>query len=188
MVALAMAHELERQGQSVAFLGILDTQPHFDVYSGDILSGTEEMLAYIRSDRKQDFLRLPDKERTALEAHLRALPQEKRVDYAIRWAKERDLLSEEEARSSMEMLKVGYALDKAGAIFMRDHENQPVQAPVYAWWTTNTLQRHGKGPVDWSNYTTGPVTVGIVPGDHTEAVQSLQVHQRISEILSGLST
>ena len=48
------------------------------------------------------------------------------------------------------------------------------------------LQFHGKGPVDWSDYTTGMVTVDSVAGDHMEAVQSIQVHQRISEILSGL--
>ena len=40
--------------------------------------------------------------------------------------------------------------------------------------------------VDWSDYTTGMVTVDSVAGDHMEAVQSIQVHQRISEILSGL--
>lgn len=188
VIALAMAHELEQQGESVAFLGILDTQPQVEIYSRETLSGTEEMLAYIRSDRREDFLRIAEEERSGLQMHLHALPDDERVDYAIRWAKERDLLSEEEAHSSMEMLKVGYALDKAGAIFLREHTNQRLQAPVYAWWTTNTLQRHGKAPIDWSDYTTGTVTVDTVAGDHMEAVQSIQVHQRISEILSGLST
>lgn len=186
VIALAMAHELEQQGESVAFLGILDTQPQVEIYSREALSDTEEMLAYIRSDRREDFLHIAEEERSSLQMHLKALPDDERIDYAIRWAKERDWLSEEEAHSSMDMLKVGYALDKAGAVFMREHTNQHLQAPVYAWWTTTTLQRHGKGPVDWSDYTTGTVTVDTVAGDHMEAVHSIQVHQRISEILSGL--
>jgi len=186
VIALAMAHELEQQGESVAFLGILDTQPQVEIYSREALSDTEEMLAYIRSDRRDDFLRMTEEERSSLQMHLEALPDDERIDYAIRWAKERDWFSEEEARSSMDMLKVGYALDKAGAVFMREHTNQHLQAPVHAWWTTTTLQRHGKGPVDWSDYTTGTVTVDTVAGDHMEAVHSIQVHQRINEILSGL--
>ena len=186
VIALAMAHELERQGESVAFLGILDTQPHIEMYSKEILSGTDEMLTYIQSDRREDFLHMPDVERAVLQKHLQGLSNDERVDYAIRWAKEKHLLSEEEAHSSMDMLKVGYALEKTCSIFMHEHTNQHLKAPVYAWWTTTTLQRHGKGPVEWSDYTTGMVTVDTVVGDHMEAVQSIQVHQRISEILSSL--
>ncbi len=187
VIALAMAHELEQQGESIAFLGILDTQPQVDIYSREDLSGTDEMLAYIRSDRREDFLRITEEERSAFHMVLNALPDDERVDYAIRWAKERDWLSEEEAHSSMEMLKVGYALDKAGAVFMREHGNRSLEAPIHVWWTTNTLQRHGKGPVDWSDFTTGTVAVDTVAGDHMDAVHSIQVHQRISEILSGVS-
>ena len=139
VIALAMAHELERQGESVAFLGILDTHPQVETYSREDLPETDEMLAYIRSDRKQDFLRIPDVERTVLQRHLQSLSNEERVDYAIRWAKDKHLLSEEEAHSSMDMLKVGYALGKACAAFMGEQTNQHLQAPVYAWWTTDTL-------------------------------------------------
>ena len=187
VIALAMAHELERQGESIAFLGILDTQPQVETYSREDLSETDEMLAYVRSDRQEDFLSIAQEERSAFHMQLNALPDAERVDYAIRWAKERDLLSEEEAHSSMEMLKVGYALDKAGAVFMREHANRRLEAPIYAWWTTKTLQRHGEGPIDWSGYTTGTVIVDTVGGDHMDAVHSIQVYQRISEILSGVS-
>ena len=63
VIALAMAHELERQGESAAFLGILDTQSHLETYSRDLLSDTDEMLAYIRSDRKAEFF-VPARGRT----------------------------------------------------------------------------------------------------------------------------
>ena len=181
-----MAHELGRQGESVAFLGILDTQPHVEIYSRDVLSGTDEMLAYIRSDRREDFLRIPEEERAALQSHLQTLSDDERVDYAIRWAKDKHFLSEEEAHSSMEMLKVGYALDKAGALFLRECVKEPVRAPVYAWWTTRTLPRNGHAPIEWRRYTKGTVQEHTIIGDHTDAVQSIQVHQKIDEILGQL--
>lgn len=40
--------------------------------------------------------------------------------------------------------------------------------------------------MDWSQYTTGVVSVETVIGDHMDAVQSIQVHQQIGEILSRL--
>ena len=40
--------------------------------------------------------------------------------------------------------------------------------------------------MDWSLYTTGAVSVETVVGDHMDAVQSIQIHQQIGEILSGL--
>ncbi len=186
VIALAMAHELERQGESIAFLGILDTQPQVDIYSCEDLSETDEMLAYIRSDRREDFLRMPEEERSGFHAHLNALPDEERIDYAIRWAKERDWLSEEEAHASIDMLRLGYVLDKNGTVFLREHANRSLEAPIHVWWTTNTLQRYGKGPIDWSDFTTGTVAVGTLAGDHMDAVHSIHVHQRISEILSGV--
>lgn len=186
VIALAMAHELERQGESVAFLGILDTQPRVEVYSRDVLSDTDEMLAYIRSDRREDFLRIAEEERSALERHLQGLPDDERVDYAIRWAKDKHLLSEEEAHSSMEMLKLGYALDKAGALFMREYANQRIEAPVHAWWSSKTLHRVGSAPIEWRMYTTGLVEQYTVIGEHSDVVQSIQVHQKIDEILSRL--
>ncbi len=186
VIALAMAHELERQGESIAFLGILDTQPQVDIYSCEDLSETDEMLAYIRSDRREDFLRMPEEERSGFHAHLNALPDEERIDYAIRWAKERDWLSEEEAHASIDMLRLGYVLDKNGTMFLREHANRSLEAPIHVWWTTNTLQRYGKGPIDWSDFTTGTVAVGTLAGDHMDAVHSIHVHQRISEILSGV--
>jgi hypothetical protein len=42
--------------------------------------------------------------------------------------------------------------------------------------------------MDWSRYTAaGPVTVDCIAGDHMDAVQCIQVHQRISDILMNRS-
>ncbi|MEO8339295.1 MAG: hypothetical protein ABI604_06185, partial [Nitrospirota bacterium] len=135
---------------------------------------------------EEAFNSISERERDALQQELIRLSEDERLEYAIRWAQERSFLSFEEANASIGVLKLGYALAKEAALFMNVSRAQPVDAPISVWWTTNTLQRHGKEPVDWSAYTTGPVTVDTVAGDHMEAVQSIQVHQRISEILSGL--
>jgi hypothetical protein len=74
------------------------------------------------------------------------------------------------------------------ALLVHAYRSRPVQAPIDVWWTTKTLHRHGSGPIDWRLCTSGSVTEYTVAGDHTEAVQRIQVHQRIGEILDGLHT
>jgi len=181
-IALAVAKLLERQGQSVAFLGILDTQPQ--TTSESTGSVGEELDHYVRGDRKEEFLALPDAERQALKEKLERLGEEDRVKYAIRWARDRKLLSREESDASVAVLKAGYVLDRETVGILRTAVQDPLRAPIHAWWTSATLNKHGKAPVDWTLYTKGTVEIGTILGEHADAVRSIQAHQRISEILA----
>ncbi len=174
----------ERRGEAVGFLGLLDTQPHMAVYAKDDPMPVDELTAYIRRDSRSAFNSIPEREREALRQRIACLSEDERMEHAIRWAHERNFLSSEEADSSIGALKLGHSLAKEAARFMRASQADPIRAPIYAWWTTQTLERHGTGPVNWSHYTTGRVSVEKVIGDHMDAVQSIQVHQRITDILA----
>ena len=67
---------------------------------------------------------------------------------------------------------------------LQAYRKTPVRAPIHAWWTSATLSKHRKAPVDWTQYTRGNVEVGTILGEHTDAVQGIKVHQRINEILT----
>jgi thioesterase domain-containing protein len=181
-IALAVGRLLERQGQSLAFLGILDTQPHAALAS--TASVGEELHHYIQGDRKEAFLALPVAERQALMDELAQLGEEDRIEHAVRWAQDRKLLSHEESDASIAALKVGYALDRETARILREATQDPLRTPIHAWWTSATLNKHGKPPVDWTLHTRATVEIETILGEHTDAVQSIQVHQRISEILA----
>ena len=183
-IALAVAQQLERQGQSVDFLGILDTQ--FQTMSDSTDSVEDELLHYIQGDRREAFIAVPDIERQALSDALKRLGDEDRVEYGIRWAQDRKLLSREESEASIAALKVAYALDRETAGMLRAAVQDPIQAPIHAWWTSATLRKHGKAPVDWSVCTKGIAVTETVHGEHADVVRSIQVHQRISEILTML--
>ncbi len=186
VLALAVARLLERAGESVAFLGLLDTQPDQAVSAADDSTPVEELVRYIRRDRKGDFESIPQHERESLQQRLTTLADDDRLEYAIQWARERNFLSDEEAQASIGSLKLGYALAREAARFLTVTRSSPVQASIHVWWTTSTLARHGKGPVDWSVHTTGVVSVDTVVGDHVDAVHSIDVHQRIGDKLAGI--
>jgi hypothetical protein len=88
--------------------------------------------------------------------------------------------------ASIAALKVAYALDRETAGMLRAAVQHPLQAPIHAWWTSATLRKHGKAPVDWSACTKGIAVTETVHGEHADVVRSIQVHQRISEILTML--
>lgn len=186
VLAFAAARQLEQWGEQVAFLAVLDTQPDMAIYESEDPTPVDEVLAYIRRERQETFNAIPEKARNEFRNRLEALPEDERLEYAIRWAQERDFLSSEEAAASIGSLKIGYALARAAARFMKSVRSRPIHSPVHAWWTTNTIVRHGSAPMDWSQYTTGIVSIEVVVGDHMDAVQSIQVHQQIGEILSRL--
>lgn len=186
VLAFAAARQLEQWGQQVAFLGVLDTQPDMAIYESKDPTPVDEALAYIRRECHETFNSISEKARDEFRKRLEELSEDKMLEYAIRWAQEQDFLSIEEATASIGTLKLKYALNKAMAFFMKSVRSCPIHSPVHAWWATNTLSRHGIAPMDWSQYTTGIVSVEIVAGDHMDAVQSIQVHQQIGEILSRL--
>lgn len=183
VLAFAAARQLEQQGEQVAFLGLLDTQPDTAVYEKDP-TPVDELLAYIGRERQEAFNAISEKTRDEFRKQLEGLSEDEKLEYAIRWAQEKNFLSIEEAEASIGSLKIGYALARAAALFMSSVRSRPIHSPIHAWWTTNTIARHGSAPMDWSRYTTGAVSVETVIGEHTDAVQSIQVHQRISEILA----
>ena len=186
VLALAVARLLEQGGDSVAFLGLLDTQPDQAVSAAGDATPVEELMTYIRRDRRGDFESIPQHEREALQQHLASLADDNRLEYAIQWARERNFLSDEEAEASIGSLKLGYALAREAARFVTVTRFNPIQAPIHVWWTTSTLAKHGKGPVDWSAHTTGLVSVDTVVGDHVDAVYSIHAHQRIGDKLAGI--
>ncbi|MCS6297130.1 MAG: amino acid adenylation domain-containing protein [Nitrospira sp.] len=186
VLALAVAQMLERAGEAVAFLGLLDTQPDHALYASQGPTPVDELVAYIRRDRREAFDAIAESEREALKRRLEQLDEEHRVETAIQWARDREFLSPEEAEASIGSLKLGYALAREAARFLGITRGGPIHAPAHVWWTTATTSRWGKGPVDWSEHTTGPVSVETVVGDHMDAVYSIHAHQRIGEALAAV--
>ena len=145
VLALAVARLLEQGGDSVAFLGLLDTQPDQAVSAAGDATPVEELMTYIRRDRRGDFESIPQHEREALQQHLASLADDNRLEYAIQWARERNFLSDEEAEASIGSLKLGYALAREAARFVTVTRFNPIQARIHVWGTTSTLALEASG-------------------------------------------
>ncbi|WP_437779127.1 non-ribosomal peptide synthetase [Sorangium sp. So ce1097] len=183
VLALAVAWALEEQGERVAFLGLLDTQPRTRLYAAGEPDVVEELAAYIDQDQSAALLALPPAELDALRERLRGLVDADRVAEAVRWAQARGLASSDIPSA---VYHHRYALLRGAALLTRDLPPRCMAAPIHVWWSAETIARHGGPPVDWQQYTAGAVHTAILPGDHIAAVQGADVHSRIRETLEVL--
>ncbi|KYF81764.1 non-ribosomal peptide synthetase, partial [Sorangium cellulosum] len=184
VLALAIARALEEQGEPVAFLGILDTQPRTRVYAaGGEPDAVEELAEYVSSDRRAALLALSPAELDGLRERLRGLRELDRVNEAVRWAQAHGLLPGDVPPAAFHHR---YALLRDAALFLNDLPPRSLCAPVHVWWSAETIERHGGPPVDWQQYTAGAAHTAILPGDHIAAVQGADAHARVRETLEVL--
>ncbi|WP_437528299.1 amino acid adenylation domain-containing protein [Sorangium sp. So ce726] len=185
VLALAVARALEEQGEQVAFLGILDTQPRTRVYAaaGGEPDAVDELAEYVAPDRRAALLALPPAELDALRERLRGLSEVDRVDEAVRWAQAHGLVPGDVPPAAFHHR---YALLRDAALFLNDLPPRCLGAPIHVWWSAETIEHHGGPPVDWQQHTAGAVRTAILPGDHIAAVQGADAHARVRETLDVL--
>ncbi|XXY54890.1 amino acid adenylation domain-containing protein [Sorangium sp. So ce269] len=182
-VALGVARALEEQGEAVAFLGILDTQPPTRLYAAGPPDAVEELAGYVHPDRRAELLSLPAPELQALRERLQGLSGDERVMAAAAWAQARGFLPDEVQAAA---LAHRYALLRDAALFMNELPPRCLQVAIHAWWSAETLERDGGPPVDWQQYTRAAVHTATVAGDHLAAVEGAGVHARLRAVLSEL--
>lgn len=182
VMAVAVAREMEKLNQQVAFLGIIDTQARVKLYEEKVVDVLDELEAFLHGDRRDEFRALPDSERGALRSRLMALPPEERVEHAGRWAMEKGFLPKD---VPIEMLKLRYTLLKDAATLLGAQEC-PLTAPIHAWWATMTVGPGQQPLIDWSRYTTGTVANSLIPGDHFGLTESAEFLTQIAGTLADL--
>ncbi|WP_447963612.1 non-ribosomal peptide synthetase [Nitrospira sp. Ecomares 2.1] len=185
VIGLAIAHELEALGQSVAFLGFLDTQTRSVLYETSRPSLLEELAGFLEPESREELRALPDNERQALQDRLLTLQPEEQINAMILWAQAQRYF---DADVPLEVIKSRYALLKDEARLMKTYRYRPIHAPIHVWWATKTLEREaGIPPIDWTSYTTGLVHTEIIESDHDGLLGNPRVHRQIDEILTKLA-
>ncbi|WP_437796531.1 non-ribosomal peptide synthetase [Sorangium sp. So ce693] len=181
-LALGVARALEQQEEAVAFLGILDTQPPTSLYAAGPPDVVAELAEYVDTDRRAALLALPEAELRALREQLQGRGDEERVMAAAAWAQARGFLPDGAQTAA---LAHRYALLRDAALFMNELPPRCLHAAIHAWWSAETLERHGGPPVDWQRYTRAAVHTATAPGDHLAALEGSAVHARLRALLSG---
>jgi thioesterase domain-containing protein len=181
VIVLAMARQLEDQGERVAFLGVLDTQPALQLYEADDPDPIAELAAYVDPARRQELLRFSQRALEELRHQLTSLPTAERVGPAVRWAQRHGFLPAEDAASALEER---YRLLRDAALFVARLPERSLVAPLHVWWTSETIERHGSAPVEWARYAKQAIEEEVVSGDHFAVLRAAAVHERLRALLA----
>jgi len=174
VLALAVASILERQGQRVKFVGLLDS------YLCDEQSDPLADLGLVLGGRLlQAFAALSLQEQDGLRIRLQEIPEPERLEQALDWGKERGLVP---AALPVEAVSRQVALVRTHRALLNAYQPPVIEAPVTVWWASQSSQVHP----DWGSSTTGGVQEKTVAGDHFAVVQSPTIEtiaQEVSTIL-----
>ncbi|HYA79513.1 MAG TPA: thioesterase domain-containing protein, partial [Methylocystis sp.] len=196
VTAMTMASLLERRGERVAFIGLLDT--HYDDAAPvvDATAAQPDMaLIYLKSFARLQSLRGSGVTPEELDArlsegdldHLASLSERSSrrdcfVEVAL-WGQERGFWS----GVSAELMNFLYSEHEASMRQMQEVSLRRISAPIHVWWAQETVEESLVPLTDWSAYTDADTKVESVAGDHETIVGDSRVHGRIREALESVS-
>lgn len=160
VIAVSIAKDLEHQGQNVALVGLVDSYAISGIPS-EKRDPLQELGLAFGGVLGEAFMQLNVAEQQAIRDNLVPLSPEERLDKAIRWGRERRLLPED---LIPELFTQQVRLAERHAQLLANHKPPTIRAPLRVWWARDAAE--GRRLTDWSQHTTGRVTVDVVTGNH----------------------
>jgi pyochelin synthetase len=175
-LALATAAALEKKGQVVNFVGLLDPFLPGDKEELVNLAAIESIISYLQSlvprmfdSSMEDRVRTPDNHVRVLQETLQVLPPEEKLPKLMEYVSEnQEILAGTPVELVQQHLNlVQLHLSLGGTFF-----STVIHAPLYLWRARERTFLEGAGDsIDWSKCTTGGVSVEEVDGDHFSMLQ-----------------
>ncbi|MFP6851338.1 MAG: amino acid adenylation domain-containing protein [Pseudomonas sp.] len=179
LLAFSAAAQLERAGQQVAFLGIVDSQ-----LQRSAPLETEEALLHSAAQLldADSQARLQTLFEAACE-HLREIPPDQQPLSLVQWARQQGL---QLADDSWEQLE--YRLRQHGhtQTLIGTFRPVPLRCPIHLWWASATLQSEDFSASDWNCLTQGRTTEQIIEAQHLDILQQPALQQALLEHLKAL--
>jgi thioesterase domain-containing protein len=186
VIAHAMAWELERQGHTVALLGLVDAHHFTHAAQG----GSDPLLGpalALGNDFVARFLALEAAEQQRLRQELQGLEAEERLQRTLAWGRAHRLLSSELLEGTLEVVRRRLALVEQHERVLKAHRPRVVQAPLDIWWASEGLEA-GRPVTDWKPYTTGPVREQFLTGNHFDVVRMPACRPLVEQLTERLSS
>lgn len=184
VLAVALARELETQGERVALLALIDSQARAGLYGSGTPDAIAELSAYVDPVQRAELRNLSASVHAQLRSELGDLDDGARIERAVHWAQERGYLP---ADAPVAAYVQRYALLREAASFVDSLASGGLAAELTLFWSEETLRQHGAAPVSWERYTRGGASSTTLPGDHFAALGSALLHRAIRARLCGVA-
>ncbi|HZO74968.1 MAG TPA: amino acid adenylation domain-containing protein, partial [Ktedonobacteraceae bacterium] len=182
VIAVAVASELERANQEIAFVGLLDaylTSP--ELVQGQQADELEGLGVIIEVALTKTFVTLSLEEQQATRESILALPRQERLPQVLKWGKERKLLPES---LSLEILQLQEALVNTHLDLVNAYQAPVVETPLVVWRACE-VAFVAQAQTPWQNYTRGGIQEIPAKGNHFTMIKPPHI-QTLAQQIEGI--
>ena len=188
VLAMAMAHLLEEQGQTVSFIGLIDAvkREHSDrpeaLGAGDSL--LENILFVFGAQGLERYQQLAPNLRQGFEQTLEGINPEQALDFICDWMLEQQLV--DNTLFDRDYLHLRYRTTLQSRRLIDGFKPKTIQAQPYVWWAEDSLvdRRGQQPPTAWTKYCQQLAGSAVFKGGHFDIIQDPQLHQTIADLLA----
>ncbi len=183
VIAVSVAKELEKQGQKVALVGVVDSYLISENGATFERDPFMELALLFGGTFVDAFTSLDAIEQQKLRNELRDLSSRQRLQKIMIWGQERNLLSTE---ISIALLEKQLILTEIHERLIKVHHSPKIKAPIYSWCALDKLEAE-LSSTDWSQYTTGASYEKILDGNHFSIVRPPHIKTLARELEREIS-
>lgn len=185
LLAITAAAQLEKCGERVAFLGILDSQYQRQAEEDSVETLLDSAAQALTVESQARLRNLPAPVSTALIARLATLPAAERLPALAQWAHQQGLQLEGD---SWEHLHTRLGYQQQTQQLLASFQPPRLSCPVHIWWADTTLQAADFTDPQWEQLSSGPWFRDVVQAQHLNILEQPTVHQQLVVGLAALAT
>ncbi|WP_338486612.1 amino acid adenylation domain-containing protein [Pseudomonas trivialis] len=185
LLAITAAAQLERCGEQVAFLGILDSQYARSADEDSIETLLADATQALTANSQAVLRGLPAPAKTELTAQLAALPAAQRLPALAQWAQQQGLQLDGD---SWEHLHTRLGHQRQTRQLLASFQPPRLHCPVQVWWADATLGAADFADPQWQQLSSGAYTREVVQAQHLNILAQPSVHQQLAAGLAALAT
>ncbi|WP_144172980.1 non-ribosomal peptide synthetase [Pseudomonas sp. Kh13] len=185
LLAIAAAAHLERQGERVAFLGIVDSQYQHRAPEDSVEALLAAAVPALTADSQTQMRQLPPAILAALNARLEALPTAARLPELVQWARQQGLQLDGD---SWEHLQTRLRYQQHTQHLLATFQPPRLSCNVHVWWASDTLADSAFTDPHWERLSSGRLTREVIQAQHLTILEQPALHQQLGELLAAFTT
>ncbi|MDJ0726781.1 MAG: long-chain-fatty-acid--CoA ligase [Prochloraceae cyanobacterium] len=183
LIAVSIAKELEKQGQKVSFVGVIDSYLISENGSNFERDPLMELALVLGGTFVDAFTSLDGREQENLRKRLINISSSERLQKIMSWGQEKNLLS---TNISIEILEKQLRLTEIHDRLIKVHHSPIIKAPIYSWSALDRLETE-LSRTDWSKYTTNKSYEQVLDGNHFSIVRPPYINILARELETEIS-
>ncbi|MBZ9779959.1 amino acid adenylation domain-containing protein [Pseudomonas sp. REP124] len=184
LLAIAAAAHLERAGEQVAFLGVVDSQYQHQAPEDSVEALLASAVPALTADSQTLMRQLPTAALDALTAQLQALAPADRLPELVQWARQQGLQLDGD---SWEHLQTRLRYQQHTQHLLATFQPPRLSCDVHLWWASDTLADSAFVDPYWERLSSGRLTREVIQAQHLTILEQPALHQQLGAQLEAFT-